>query len=109
MFDELLGKSESLLSKEQTNKQDISKEAEIKKLEEERDAEIEAIESVLPELEFVKEGKIPKETVTVTNKKGEEIGQKDVAREDLVNKQNDIKERSEKLKKLIECLTGKKG
>ena len=73
-------------------------------LKEKREEEIEALDNPKLGLDFLKEDQLPQEKVSAVNKKGKAIGNKFVAKEESVLKQNEIKEKLDNLKKLLECL-----
>lgn len=60
------------------------------------------------ELDFIKNDDLPKEEVDVM-RNGKIIGAKKVTNQEHLDRQNKIREDFEKLKKLLDCLTGKKG
>lgn len=82
----------------------LENEKAIKNLEQERDTKIKEISKPDLKMDFVEEGNIPKIETDATYK-GEVIGKKKIVDPKLIESQNIIKEKFNKLQELINCLT----
>lgn len=81
---------------------------EVQKLEKDRDNEIANATKPDMSLQFVDEKRIPKEIKRDILFKGKKISEERVSKEELIKEHNELKEKGERLKELIDCITKKR-
>lgn len=81
---------------------------EVQKLEKDRDNEITNATKPDMSLQFVDEKRIPKEIKRDILFKGKKISEERVSKEELIKEHNELKEKGERLKELIDCITKKR-